>query len=123
MEKILSVQPSESAGDVCVVDLTGELDLFVAPDLKAKLVSLISDGRDLLVLDFRKVEYIDSTCLGSLVAALKRANERGGAISLACPNPQIRRVFEITGLARLFSVHESVDAARAALATRSTAAR
>jgi len=62
------------------------------------------------------VEYIDSSGLGTLVGGLKRASEKGGKIALVCNAPQVRKVFEITGLERVFVMFESEEEAAKNLA-------
>jgi anti-anti-sigma factor len=58
-----------------------------------------------------KIEYIDSSGLGTLVGGLKRASEHNGRIGIVCTSPQIRKVFEITGLVRVFSLYETEEEA------------
>jgi anti-sigma B factor antagonist len=114
----VTVLPPKDGDDICVVQLIGEIDVFASPEVKSALVGLIKDGHNLLVIDFAKVAYIDSTGLGALVAALKGARENGGSIAVVCANPQIRRIFDITGLVKVFGMFEDVDAAREDLRNR-----
>ncbi len=67
-----------------------------------------------------KVEYIDSSGLGALVGGLKRSTEHGGRIVIVCDNPQIRKVFEITGLEKVFPLYD-VEADRSQEAWQSGA--
>ena len=112
MDTSVTVIPPKDGDDVCVVQLIGEIDVFASPEVKAALVGLIKDGHSLLVIDFAKVAYIDSTGLGALVAALKGARERGGSIAIVCTNPQIRRIFDITGLVKVFGMFDDIESAR-----------
>jgi len=114
----VTVIPPKDGDDICVVQLIGEIDVFASPEVKTALVTLIKDGHNLLVIDFAKVAYIDSTGLGALVAALKGARENGGSIAVVCTNPQIRRIFDITGLVKVFGMFEDVDSARDDLRNR-----
>jgi anti-sigma B factor antagonist len=114
----VTVLPPQDGDDICVVQLIGEIDVFASPEVKAALVGLIKDGHNLLVIDFAKVAYIDSTGLGALVAALKGARENGGSIAVVCTNPQIRRIFDITGLVKVFGMFEDVAGARDDLRNR-----
>jgi anti-sigma B factor antagonist len=114
----VTVIPSQDGDDICVVQLIGEIDVFASPEVKSALVGLIKEGHNLLVIDFAKVAYIDSTGLGALVAALKGARENGGSIAVVCTNPQIRRIFDITGLVKVFGMFEDVEAAREDLRNR-----
>ena len=122
MDTCVTVIPPEEGDGICVVQLIGEIDVFASPEVKAALVGLIKDGRSLLVIDFAKVAYIDSTGLGALVAALKGAREKGGSIAVVCTNPQIRRIFDITGLVKVFGMYDDVESARQDLRARFLAA-
>jgi anti-sigma B factor antagonist len=59
------------------------------------------------------VEWIDSTGLGTLVGALKRAREKHGTVQVAGAPDRIAKHFQITGLSRLFGMHATVDDALA----------
>jgi anti-sigma B factor antagonist len=96
-----------------VLDLSGEVDSYNAPKLRDKMISLIDDINPNIVINLSNVDYIDSTGLGTLVAGLKRATEKGGAIQIICPNEQIFKVFHITGLVRVFTIHQSEQSALA----------
>jgi anti-sigma B factor antagonist len=75
------------------------------------MVELIDGGSANLIISMLKVDYIDSSGLGALVGGLKRSTENGGRIVIVCDNPQIRKVFEITGLEKVFPIFEAeVDA-------------
>ena len=94
-----------------VLDLTGEVDSYNSPKLREKMVSLIDEGNPDLIINMTGVDYIDSTGLGTLVGGLKRASEKNGAIRLICPNEQIYKVFNITGLVKVFSIFDNEAAA------------
>lgn len=96
---------------VPVVDLTGEVDAYTSARFRESIIELIESGAANLVIDMEKVEYIDSSGLGALVGGLKRASERSGKIVIVCNNPQIRKVFEITGLEKVFHLYGTEDEA------------
>lgn len=87
-----------------VIELEGEVDVYTAPQLKQQMISLLESGAKELVVDLTKVDYLDSTALGVLIGGLKRMRERDGNMVLVCPSPRIRRVFEITGLDKIFDI-------------------
>jgi len=62
-------------------------------------------------MDLSKVDYLDSSGLGILVAGLKRSRENGGEVFLVNPKPRIRHVLEVTGLHNVFTILGSVDEA------------
>jgi anti-sigma B factor antagonist len=90
-----------------VLDLTGEVDSYNAPQLREAMVRLIEQGQPNLILNLTRVDYIDSTGLGVMVAGLKRATENGGSVQIICPNPTIYKVFQITSLNKVFVIHEN----------------
>jgi len=99
---------------VAVLAVHGEVDVSTAPRLRQQLVELASSGHDRAVVDLEKVDFLDSTGLGVLVSGLKRFRTLGGDLLLVCTQQRILKVFEITGLTRVFGIHDSVDAAVAA---------
>lgn len=97
---------------VPVITLDGEVDVYTAPQLKQQMISLLEAGATQMIVDLTNVEYFDSTALGVLIGGLKRMRERDGNVSLICPSPRIRRVFEITGLDKIFDIYDSADQAK-----------
>lgn len=85
------------------ITLTGEMDVYTSPRVKQLAKNLIAEGKNNLIFDLRKVDYIDTAGLGVLVGILKRAREVGGSVDL-CYSDQVRKVFEITGLDRIFNI-------------------
>ena len=97
-----------------VLAVSGEVDVATAPRLRERLVGLVSEGRHRIVVDLEGVDFLDSTGLGVLVGALKRVRTHGGDLALVCTQPRVLKVFEITGLTKVFPMHASVDEAVAA---------
>jgi anti-sigma B factor antagonist len=98
-------------GGWTVVSIYGELDVATAPSLRERLIGLVGDGATKLVLDLEGVDFLDSTGLGVIVSALKRARTSGGDLRLVCTQARIRRLFEITGLDKAVPLLPSLDAA------------
>jgi len=94
-----------------IIDLEGEVDVYTAPQLKQQIINLLDKGVRHVVVNLTAVDYLDSTALGVLIGGLKRLRERNGALDLICPNPRIKRVFEITGLDRIFDIYATEDEA------------
>ena len=99
-----------------VVIVTGDLDAATAPRLHAELAQLAGDGVDRIVLDLRRLTFVDSFGLGVIVSAKRRLSQLGDALCLVADDDQrtLRRVLEITSLDRVLPVHptvaEAVDA-------------
>lgn len=96
-----------------VVVVSGDLDAATAPRLHDELTQLATDGVDRIVLDLRRMSFIDSFGLGVIVSAKKRLSQQGNALCLVAGVDQrtLRRVLEITGLDRVLPVHASVTEA------------
>jgi anti-sigma B factor antagonist len=87
--------------DVTVVSVVGDLDCHTAPKLRAVLVELAEEPRR-VVLDVGNSDFIDSTGLGVLVGGVKRFRQQGGDMVLRSLTPTTARLFEITGVIKLF---------------------
>lgn len=96
-----------------VLSVSGEVDVATAPRLRERLVTLVNDGRTRIVVDLERVDFIDSTGLGVLVGALKRVRTNDGDLALVCTGSRVLKVFEITGLTKVFAIYGSVDEALA----------
>ena len=105
------INDEEIDTDTHVIELGGEVDLYTAPEFKERLVQVIEDGKKQLVVDLSKATFIDSTTLGVLVGGVKRLRPAGGSLTLVCTDDNITKIFEITGLDRVFPIHGSRDEA------------
>lgn len=94
-----------------VLAVFGEVDVATAPRLRERLIELVNQGKHHLVVDLSGVDFLDSTGLGVLVGALKRVRTQDGELALVCSEPRVLKVFEITGLTKVFTMHPSVDEA------------
>jgi anti-sigma B factor antagonist len=89
-----------------VLHITGELDLYTSPKLRTALESLLIRGHQRLVVNLLKTTYLDSTGLSILTAALKKFRDAGGNMALVFEQPQIDRMFTITGLNEIFPIYK-----------------
>jgi len=112
MELTLNVY-SDTPGST-VVAVGGEIDVYSAPKLRERLITLVDSGSYNLIVDMEAVEFLDSTGLGVLVGGLKRVRAHDGRIDLVCTQGRILRIFRITGLSKVFSIYDSVADAVAA---------
>ena len=96
-----------------VISLTGEVDLYTAPEFKQQLLNVIAEGGKDVVVDFTNTTFIDSTTLGVLVGGVKRLRTEDGRLSLVCSDRNITKIFEITGLDRVFTIYTTRDEALA----------
>jgi anti-sigma B factor antagonist len=103
--------------DTHVIAVTGEIDLFTAPEFKQGMSALIDAGRSRIVVDLTETTFIDSSSLGVLIGAHRRLKLRGGALLVVCDSEAITKTFKITGLDGVFTLASSVDEALADDAT------
>jgi anti-sigma B factor antagonist len=111
-----NIQDEEIDSTTHVIELGGEVDLYTAPEFKERLVQLIESGKTQIVVDLSQATFIDSTTLGVLVGGVKRLRPAGGSLALVCSDQNITKIFEITGLDRVFGIHETRDEALASVA-------
>jgi anti-sigma B factor antagonist len=95
-------------GDRTIVEVGGEIDVYTAPKLREQLVDLVNSGQYHLIVDMQRVEFLDSTGLGVLVGGLKRVRAHDGSLRLVCTQERILKIFRITGLTKVFPIHDSV---------------
>lgn len=99
-----------------VLSVSGELDMSTSPRLREVTIELTAEGVNDLIVDLNAVEFMDSTALSVLVGCLRRVRATDGSLKLACQQPQLLRIFEITGLRKVFFIHDTVEAALAEFA-------
>ena len=101
-------------GKVQILACQGRMDAQVSGLLKEHIKELLDTGAKKLVLDLEGLEFLDSSGLGALVSCLRRVKEKKGEIKLAGLGPEVRSIFDITRVSRLFDICESVaDAVKA----------
>jgi anti-sigma B factor antagonist len=107
------INTEQLGDDAYVISLTGEVDLYTAPEFKQQLLDVIGKGAKDVVVDFSNTTFIDSTTLGVLVGGVKRLRTSEGQLSLVCSDRNITKIFEITGLDRVFTIyptrHEAIS--------------
>ena len=83
----------------------------IADKLKDRLLSEIDRGNNQIVVNLNEVEFTDSSFLGALLAGHKAALENSGGISLCQLNPQVKNVFEVTYMNKIFKIFATTDKA------------
>jgi anti-sigma B factor antagonist len=98
---------------LCVV---GELDQATLPVLRRKLDPVVDDRHEALLIDLSRCDFIDSSGLAAFVAARERIAADGGRrFAVCCPDNQVRKLMELTGLDGALGLTDSRDNALAAL--------
>jgi len=99
----LRVEVADTTSPTTVV-LIGEIDLSTAGRVREALIAISNSGENKVVVDMTNVTFMDSTGLAALVGPLKRFRSMNGEIVLRSPTRGVRKVLEITGLTRVFTI-------------------
>ena len=100
--------------DVPVISINGEIDIYTYPKLTETLNSVIEKGSLQIVINLENVRYIDSTGLGALADGANRISAQGGHVSIICNKPQVKKIFDVSGLAKKnLSLYDTESAALA----------
>jgi anti-sigma B factor antagonist len=97
----------DTVGTARVVRLAGELDLYNAAQVRSALADACTQAPERIVVDLGEVDFIDSTALGVLIETRTKLDNRDGFL-LAAPGLETRRALQISGLDKLFTVHDTV---------------
>lgn len=109
---------SKTEEQLCIVSINGpRIDAAVALEFKDAMRTQTDDGPDLVVLDLSCVEFIDSSGLGAIVAAMKNMGQER-KLALAGLTPMVERVFKLTRMDTVFSVFPTLEGALAELRTQ-----
>ncbi len=108
MDLTLATEQVESA---TIIVIGGEIDVYTAPRLRDRISELVGEGVYDLILDMEAVEFLDSTGLGVLVGGLKKVRAHDGSLQLICTQERLLKIFRITGLAKVFTIHATAAAA------------
>jgi anti-sigma B factor antagonist len=118
MTEPASAIESEPLGDgVELVSVRGELDLFVAPELKRAIAGAVDDGARGVIVDLSEATFLDSSALGVMLDALRRVRARDGQLVVVDPTQAVSRNFEIAGVDQILDICPTRDAALTALET------
>ncbi len=101
------VEVVDSWPGISLVDVAGDVDLHSAAELRETLSTLVDGETRQITLDLSHVTFLDSMGLGVILGTKKRLAATGRELELVVANPEIRRIFEITMLDRIFELHAS----------------
>ncbi|MBC8085671.1 MAG: STAS domain-containing protein [Phycisphaerae bacterium] len=103
----------ETAGEVLVVGVVGQLVVGNRQEFKQAVVDEVERGARRVLIDFTDTGYVDSSGLGALVSLNKRLRDVGGELRLTALNEDMRTLFELTRLDTLFKLYATRDEALA----------
>lgn len=91
------------------------LDASTSKRFARSMTRWLERGNRECIIDMSSIEAVDSSGFGSLIAAVRKVEEAGGATTVVCTNPTVRRLFEVAGVTRLVPVVMRIEDARALL--------
>ncbi len=102
----------EEQGAVVLIEIKEErLDAHNSAELKAQMLHLFEEGKTSMVIDLHEVRFVDSSGLGALVSGFKNASARSGNLKLSGLQPQVKSMFELTRLHRVFEIFPTAQEA------------
>ena len=110
----MKIETDDFDGITVVTPLARRLDASVALAFKNEVLAIIQRGDPRLVLDFSKVDFIDSSCLGALISLLKATSGKGELV-LSDLNGNISTMFTLTRMDRVFTLFPARQDAIASL--------
>ena len=93
--------------DVVVMSISGQLDAFASRDLKAEFKNMTDAHHYRIALDLKKVNYVDSSGIGAIMAVAQQARKRKGDIKLFGMEADIRKVFDLIGASKVLEIFET----------------
>jgi anti-sigma B factor antagonist len=109
----LNTQVNDNGVAVLIEVNEDRLDAHNSAELKTQMLTFFDEGKNNLIIDLKAVRFVDSSGLGSLVSGFKNASARNGNLKLCGLQPQVRSMFELTRLHRVFEIFPDADEALA----------
>ncbi|MGF7184983.1 stage II sporulation protein AA (anti-sigma F factor antagonist) [Desulfitispora alkaliphila] len=107
----------KTVDQVLVIEIDGDMDLIVAEKLKDQVAKLMGQHQcKHLIFNLKKVAFIDSSGLGLILGRYKYVTEKGGQVLIVEPQPQVKRILEMSGLEKIMGIYENETEAFAEMA-------
>jgi anti-sigma B factor antagonist len=94
--------------DVTFVHISGEIDLYSSPQVRTVLMKQAQQQTPLIIIHLADVTYIDSSGVATFIEALQQVNRYSGRIALVGMVDEVREVFNLTRLDKVFEIHEDM---------------
>ena len=88
----------EDKQEIPTINVRGEIDIYTCGELRKAINSTLDKGNHTFVLNLKNIQYIDSTGLGAIAHSAQQVEENNGEINVVCAKPQIKKIFEVSGL-------------------------
>jgi len=102
----MQIAKTEENG-ITIISVDGEVDLTSSPELRSAFDELIDAKVKKVVVDFEKSDYIDSSCLATLIEMQERMEDIEGDMAIANISDRVKSIFEITKVDKLFKIFDS----------------
>ena len=96
-----------TSGNVVILSIMGEIDLYNAPEIKDIINKLIEEQNYHVIIDLAKVSYIDSSGIGALISSLSNLKKYQGGLKIINVYASVKKVFELTKLTSFFDIFDS----------------
>lgn len=115
----------EKKNDTLLARIKGELDMHTADDLRQSIEQYLKDYPSIknLLMDLAGTSFIDSSGVGVILGRYKTLMQRGGKLGAVSLTPQVRRIFELSGMLKLMSIYENMEEAENSFGLAHTAGR
>ena len=98
----------DNSKDIPSIEIKGEIDIYTCTKLRETLANFSENKESNLILNLESVQYIDSTGLGTIAHTAQKIEQNNGTIYIICNKPQIKKIFEVSGLLRKnIEIHET----------------
>jgi anti-sigma B factor antagonist len=98
---------TRAEGNLVIVDITGQLDAFTIPDVKAEFKKLTDARNYNLIVNLENVNYVNSTAIGAIVAVAQQVRRRKGDLKLYGMKDDIRKVFDLVGASKILEIFKT----------------
>ena len=95
------------SGNIVLLDINGEIDLYNAPEIKDIISGLIEEQKYSIIINLDKVSYIDSSGIGALISSLSNLKKYQGGLKIINVAGSVKKVFELTKLTSFFEIFDN----------------
>ncbi len=99
--------------DVAVLSIDGEVDMFSSPQARNAIMELVKKRVPKVIVELSDVSYMDSSGVATLIEGLQLCQKYNGRLVVAGLRENVREVFELTRLDKIFKIYVDVEAAKA----------
>ena len=96
-------------GEHKIIDVSGEVDLYNVSELKKALFSITDGQHPSVIVDMKKINYMDSSGIGALVAGMKKMKAHSGKFALMNIHDDVLNILKLATLDKFFTIYNSED--------------